>query len=119
MHFITLVSSSSGPQRGIDPNVDDPTQCHVGIFRPFVRLSLIALQSHSEVPQKDEDWPSLETILSFQSRVRQRVQKLYDAFESGDVPLTRKIARVLFMTHEHEGFHAEVFLMLPSRYDSN
>lgn len=65
-------------------------------------------QPHSEVPQNDEDWPSLDSILEFQNRVRQRVRNLYDDLESGKIELTRKIGRVLFMVLEHEGFHAEV-----------
>ncbi|KAA1474681.1 DUF323 domain-containing protein [Dentipellis sp. KUC8613] len=83
-------------ERGIDPIVDDPTQCH----------------PHSEVPEKDEDWPSLPSILEFQSRVRQRLRNLYDDLESGKRQLTRKIARVLFITLEHEGFHAETLLYM-------
>ncbi|KIJ62537.1 hypothetical protein HYDPIDRAFT_41690 [Hydnomerulius pinastri MD-312] len=79
-------------ERGIDPNVDDPTQCH----------------AHSEVPQNDEDWPSLSSILSFRTRVRERVAKLYTDISTDKIHLTRKIARVLFMTFEHEGMHAEV-----------
>ncbi|OSX56507.1 hypothetical protein POSPLADRAFT_1186655 [Postia placenta MAD-698-R-SB12] len=83
-------------ERGIDPIVDDPTQCH----------------PHSEVPQRDEDWPSMHNILTFQYRVRQRIFKLYDDIDSGAVTLTRKIARVLFMTLEHEAFHAETLLYM-------
>ncbi|PIL22429.1 hypothetical protein GSI_15117 [Ganoderma sinense ZZ0214-1] len=83
-------------ERGIDPNVDDPTQCH----------------PHSEVPQKDEDWPSLSSILQFQSRVRERVMNLYRDIDSGKVQLTRKIARVLQMTLEHEAFHVETLLYM-------
>ncbi|THH16530.1 hypothetical protein EW146_g4127 [Bondarzewia mesenterica] len=83
-------------ERGIDPIVDDPTQCH----------------PHSEVPTKDEDWPSLSSILDFQSRVRDRLQNLYTDLESGKRTLTRKIARVLFMTLEHEGFHVETLLYM-------
>ncbi|KDQ62677.1 hypothetical protein JAAARDRAFT_121841 [Jaapia argillacea MUCL 33604] len=83
-------------ERGIDPNVDDPTQCH----------------SHSEVPKSDEDWPSLASILDFQSRVRARVMKLYADVDAGRVVMTRKIARVLFMTLEHEGFHIETLLYM-------
>ncbi|KAH9829636.1 uncharacterized protein C8Q71DRAFT_789256 [Rhodofomes roseus] len=83
-------------ERGIDPNVDDPTQCH----------------SHSEVPTCDEDWPSVADILEFQSKVRKRIMKLYDDVESGSVILTRKMARVLFMTLEHEAFHAETLLYM-------
>ncbi|KZT11762.1 DUF323 domain-containing protein [Laetiporus sulphureus 93-53] len=83
-------------ERGIDPNVDDPTQCH----------------PHSEVPQRDEEWPSLPSILSYQYSVRERVRKLYRDIEAGTVKLTRKIARVLFMTLEHEAFHAETLLYM-------
>ncbi|KAI0683454.1 hypothetical protein BC835DRAFT_1423256 [Cytidiella melzeri] len=83
-------------ERGIDPNVDDPTQCH----------------SHSEVPQKDEDWPSMGSIMAFQGRVRERLYKLYNDIDSGKVTLTRKVARVLFMTLEHEAFHAETLLYM-------
>ncbi|KAJ3558000.1 hypothetical protein NM688_g1170 [Phlebia brevispora] len=79
-------------ERGIDPIVDDPTQCH----------------PHSEVPQTEEDWPTLSNILAFQARVRERVLRLYDDLETGKLVLSRKIARVLFMTLEHEAFHAEV-----------
>ena len=50
----------------------------------------------------------LSSIMEFQSRVRQRVLKLYEDTSSGAIPLTRKVARVLFMTLEHEAFHAEV-----------
>ncbi|KAJ3731182.1 DUF323 domain-containing protein [Lentinula guzmanii] len=83
-------------ERGIDPNVNDPSQCH----------------PHSEVPQKDEDWPSLNSILQFRSRVRARLLQLYDDFGSGKLTLTRKMGRVLFMTFEHEAFHAETLLYM-------
>ncbi|KAG0703747.1 hypothetical protein DFH29DRAFT_1040649 [Suillus ampliporus] len=83
-------------ERGIDPNVDDPTQCH----------------SHSIVPTKDEDWPSLHSILTFRNRVRERVRKLYSDIAEGKISLTRKVARVLFMTFEHEGFHLETLLYM-------
>ncbi|KAI9508419.1 DUF323 domain-containing protein [Russula earlei] len=83
-------------ERGIDPNVDDPTQCH----------------PHSEVPQKDGDWPSHSSILDFQERVRARLSNLYAELESGHRQLTRRVARVLFMTHEHEAFHTETLLYM-------
>ena len=60
------------------------------------------------MPTKDEDWPKLVEILDFQSRVRARLRALYDDIESGKRPLTRRMARVLMLTLEHEGFHAEV-----------
>ncbi|KAJ7145247.1 DUF323 domain-containing protein [Mycena filopes] len=83
-------------ERGIDPDVDDPTVCH----------------PHSEVPQKDEDWPSLMSILQFQSRVRARVLKLYEDVDAGTKSMTRKVGRVLFMTFEHEALHAETLLYM-------
>ncbi|KAG8771688.1 hypothetical protein FRC12_003469 [Ceratobasidium sp. 428] len=83
-------------ERGIDPHVDDPTSIH----------------PHSEVPVNDEDWPSLHEILAFRDRVRARVLRLYDAFESGEKTTTRKAGRVLWMTLEHETSHAETLLYM-------
>ncbi|KAF9242656.1 hypothetical protein BU15DRAFT_86836 [Melanogaster broomeanus] len=83
-------------KRGIDPNVDDPTKCH----------------THSEVPKDHEDWPSLSSILSFAARVRMRVLKLYTDISTGKIQLTRRVARVLFMSLEHEGLHAETLLYM-------
>lgn len=83
-------------ERGIDPHVDDPTHCH----------------NHSEVPEKDEDWPTLTSILAFRDRVRQRLINVYDELESGKRTLTRNLARTLVMTLEHEGFHVETLLYM-------
>ncbi|TDL22187.1 DUF323 domain-containing protein [Rickenella mellea] len=83
-------------ERGIDPHVDDPTKCH----------------PHSEVPQREEDWPTLEQILDFRDRVRVRLAKLYNEIASGQRQMTRKIGRVLFMTLEHEGWHIETLLYM-------
>ncbi|KAF5379118.1 hypothetical protein D9615_005872 [Tricholomella constricta] len=83
-------------ERGIDPHVDDPDHCH----------------NHSEVPEKDEDWPTLDTIIAFRNRVRARLAQLYDDLQSGKRSLTRNIARTLVMTHEHEGFHIETLLYM-------
>ena len=100
-------------KRGIDPNVEDPTQCHVcrhSLPRPL--LINIHFQPHSEVPQKDEDWPSLTSILQFQARVRTRLLKLYEDIDTGRKTMTRKIGRVLFMTFEHEALHSETLLYM-------
>ncbi|KAJ3569595.1 hypothetical protein NP233_g4946 [Leucocoprinus birnbaumii] len=83
-------------ERGIDPHVDDPDHCH----------------NHSEVPEKDEDWPTIETIVAFRDGVRQRLRNLYHDLESGKRELTRNIARTLVMTHEHEGWHIETLLYM-------
>ncbi|TFK74566.1 hypothetical protein BDN72DRAFT_853905 [Pluteus cervinus] len=83
-------------ERGIDPHVDDPDHCH----------------NHSEVPEKDEDWPSLEAIMGFRNRVRGRLAQLYVGLHQGQRALTRNIARTLVMTLEHEGFHVETLLYM-------
>lgn len=64
------------------------------------------------MPEKDEDWPTLESILAFRDRVRARLQSVYARLSSGDLASakipTRKAQRVLWMTFEHEAFHIEV-----------
>jgi hypothetical protein len=77
-------------------------------LRYFVVSRMVFFQAHSKVPQKEEDWPSLSSIISFQARVRERIVKLYEDISAGKIQLTRKVARVLFMALEHEGLHAEV-----------
>jgi formylglycine-generating enzyme required for sulfatase activity len=83
-------------ERGIDPHVDDPDHCH----------------NHSVVPEKDEDWPSLETIMVFRDRVRARLTSVYSQLASGEMKMTNRLARTLVMTHEHEGFHVETLLYM-------
>lgn len=61
---------------------------------------------------KEEDWPTLTSILAFQDKVRRRVLELYNDIASNKVPLTCKVARVLFMTLEHEAMHAETLLYM-------
>ena len=69
-------------ERGIDPSVDDPTQIH----------------AHSAVPEQDCDWPSLSEILAFRDRVRQRLLSVYDDVATGKRDLTRRLARILFVS---------------------
>ncbi|KIK98122.1 hypothetical protein PAXRUDRAFT_134897 [Paxillus rubicundulus Ve08.2h10] len=83
-------------ERGIDPHVDDPEHCH----------------RHSEVPEKDDDWPTLASILGFRDRVRARLLQLYKDLQSGTRTPNRHIARMLAMTHEHEGWHVETLLYM-------
>jgi len=45
-------------ERGIDPDVDNPTKCH----------------DHSELP---ESWPTLEDILDYREKVKKRIIALY------------------------------------------
>ena len=76
-------------ERGIDPNVDNPEQCH----------------AHSEVPDK---WPSLDEILAYQRRVRNRVKCMYDSNASADA----RIGRTLWLGYEHECMHLETLLYM-------
>ncbi|EEB98459.1 hypothetical protein MPER_02026, partial [Moniliophthora perniciosa FA553] len=92
----SLKTSKDIFERGIDPNVDDPTQCH----------------PHSEVPQKSEEWPSVTSILQFSTRVRARLLKLYQDFDTGTKELTRRVGPGLWMTYEHEAMHAETLLYM-------
>jgi hypothetical protein len=54
------------------------------------------------VLEKEEDWHSNATIVDFKKRVNTRLSNLYAELESGSPQRTRKVARVLFMTLEHE-----------------
>ncbi|KAL1663454.1 hypothetical protein GGF50DRAFT_116039 [Schizophyllum commune] len=83
-------------ERGIDPDVDDPTQCH----------------SHSQVPERPEDWPALQQVLDFEKRVRQRLTTIYEGVVARRIPLTARLARVLMITYEHEAMHAETLLYM-------
>ncbi|KAF9184876.1 hypothetical protein BGZ50_003413 [Haplosporangium sp. Z 11] len=78
-------------ERGIDPDVDDPTKCH----------------SHSEVP---ETWPEVESIIEFRDRVRERLFRVLE--DPITYPMTRRLARVLFMAFEHEAMHLETLIYM-------
>ncbi|KAI0655264.1 C-type lectin protein [Cubamyces menziesii] len=91
-HYLTTF------ERGIDPIVDDPEgACH----------------SHSEVPERDEDWPTLQEVLAYRDEVREKViKRIYDEMVRGERPLTRRMARTLMMVLEHDGFHIETLLYM-------
>ncbi|KAF2024560.1 hypothetical protein EK21DRAFT_104582 [Setomelanomma holmii] len=77
-------------ERGIDPDVEDPTKCH----------------DHSEIP---ESWPPLDQILQHQSTVRDRAEATYT---SGEVESNPRIARALWLGFEHEAMHLETLLYM-------
>ncbi|KAG0241493.1 hypothetical protein B0O80DRAFT_443506 [Mortierella sp. GBAus27b] len=78
-------------ERGIDPDVEDPTQCH----------------AHSVVP---DSWPEIETIVDYRDRVRARLLRVLT--DRGTYPMTRRLARVLFMGFEHEAMHLETLVYM-------
>lgn len=71
-------------ERGIDPDVDNPENCH----------------AHSEIP---ETWPSAEEILAYQERVRYRVRS---AYAEGSAENSRILGRALWIGFEHEGTYS-------------
>ncbi|CAG8601947.1 3506_t:CDS:2, partial [Dentiscutata heterogama] len=79
-------------ERGIDPDMDDPSKCN----------------PHPPVP---DQWPKPSSILEYQNKVRQRLLSVYDTYK--DKPIPRSLGRVLWMTFEHEAMHLEtMFYML-------
>ncbi|KAI8093632.1 uncharacterized protein BX664DRAFT_295507 [Halteromyces radiatus] len=94
-------------ERGIDPDIDDPTQCN----------------PHSQVPSNNQDWPSVESILEYQQRVRLRLRRLLlhwetEGYNHTDDPLAwmipsrQRAARVVWMCFEHEAMHVETLLYM-------
>jgi hypothetical protein len=77
-------------ERGIDPDVDNPEHCH----------------AHSEIP---DEWPQVDDILAYQSRVRARLSGLYD---NGIERIPRNIARAIWVGFEHEVMHMETLLYI-------
>ncbi|KAJ5279181.1 hypothetical protein N7478_004553 [Penicillium angulare] len=77
-------------ERGIDPDVEDPDQCH----------------AHSEVP---DEWPPLDEILDYQERVRNRARSI---IRNGLASKDRLIGEALWIGFEHEAMHLETFLYM-------
>jgi L-histidine Nalpha-methyltransferase / hercynylcysteine S-oxide synthase len=75
-------------ERGIDPDMEDPTQCH----------------PHSEVP---DSWPTLPELLEFRNRVRERLTSLYDGRQ-----LAQNAKRAIWLGFEHEVMHLETLLYM-------
>ena len=76
-------------ERGIDPDVDNPEQCH----------------AHSEIP---DEWPPLSDILAYQRRVRERIRSLYGKGAEHDP----KAGRSIWLGYEHESHHLETLLYM-------
>jgi L-histidine Nalpha-methyltransferase / hercynylcysteine S-oxide synthase len=77
-------------ERGIDPDVDNPELCH----------------DHSEIP---DTYPSVEEIVGYQRRVRDRVKALFDPGDANGIPAVRK---ALWISFEHEAMHLETLLYM-------
>ena len=77
-------------ERGIDPDVDDPSKCN----------------SHSEIPN---EWPSIDELQKYQEEVQTRMNKIY---ADGVSNLSRQVARSLWLSFEHSAIHLETFLYM-------
>lgn len=77
-------------ERGIDPDVEDPEQCH----------------KHSEIP---DQWPELSEILDYQERVRNRARSI---LQEGYADQDRTVGEALWIGFEHEAMHLETFLYM-------
>ena len=83
--------------RGIDPDVDDPAQCH----------------DHPEVPDL---WPAVEDVLAYRDRVREALRTSVDAVAArADTHLMARDGRVFSMVIEHELMHQETLLYMLQR----
>lgn len=83
-------------ERGIDPDMDDPSICN----------------PHSEVPVSPEDWPKVEEIIEYSRRVRDRLRALMQDCATGKRNMTKRIGRIIWMTFEHEAMHLETLLYM-------
>ncbi|KAL3477005.1 hypothetical protein BJX99DRAFT_133996 [Aspergillus californicus] len=77
-------------ERGIDPDVDDPEQCH----------------SHSEIP---DQWPQRSDILDYSERVRNRLRSV---LKMPKLTQNKTLAEALWIGFEHEAMHLETFLYM-------
>lgn len=77
-------------ERGVDPDVDNPEQCH----------------THSEIP---DEWPALGEILDYQENVRSRVQGLLKTEKLSE---NRILSEAFWIGFEHEVMHIETFLYM-------
>jgi formylglycine-generating enzyme required for sulfatase activity len=77
-------------ERGIDPDVEDPEQCH----------------SHSEIP---DEWPQLDEILDYSVKVRNRARSI---LKEGSASQDRTLGEALWIGFEHEAMHLETFLYM-------
>ncbi|KAL1843374.1 hypothetical protein VTJ49DRAFT_1961 [Mycothermus thermophilus] len=82
-------------ERGIDPDVDNPELCH----------------AHSEIP---DEWPPVDEIREYQTRVRKRLRGLYD---EGIDAIPRHVGRAIWVGFEHEAMHLETLLYMMLQSD--
>lgn len=91
-------------ERGIDPDMDDPKRCN----------------PHSSVPNDENGWPSVKSILQYQQLVRNRLKHLLMSWETENsaisaenfTPSRQSACHVIWMCFEHEAMHLETILYM-------
>jgi gamma-glutamyl hercynylcysteine S-oxide synthase len=87
--------------RGIDPDVDDPSHCH----------------AHPEVPER---WPALDEVIAYRDHVRNTVLTSLDEVAThASTNLMARHDRVLSMVIEHELMHQETLLYIVQQLGSD
>jgi L-histidine Nalpha-methyltransferase / hercynylcysteine S-oxide synthase len=74
-------------ERGIDPSIEDPSQCH----------------AHSKVPN---EWPAFEEIMVYKKKVHERIRGLVQK------DVSKRLQRVLDICYEHEAMHIETLFYM-------
>ncbi|KAJ1642148.1 hypothetical protein LPJ64_005974 [Coemansia asiatica] len=86
-------------ERGIDPNILDPSKCH----------------SHSTPPS---EWPEINDILAYRDRVRARIVDWLTVHEKqSERNTSADAARHVWMSFEHEAMHIETMLYMVLQMD--
>jgi iron(II)-dependent oxidoreductase len=89
-------------ERGIDPDVMDPTKIH----------------SHSECPKQNSDWPAYEEVKDYVQQCHEKILEAFDQTKnSTDNKWTAKL-RVYHLGMEHEMMHQETLLYMYQQLDS-
>ncbi|KAG5462461.1 MAG: C-type lectin protein [Olpidium bornovanus] len=81
--------------RGVDPDVEDPSVCH----------------DHSRVPSR---WPSASDVDAFWIKVQERVREILHKTEW---KADKRLARVLWMCFEHQAMHLETILHMIVQFE--
>ncbi|ORZ35066.1 hypothetical protein BCR44DRAFT_124925 [Catenaria anguillulae PL171] len=93
-------------ERGMDPDLDDPTQCH----------------THSEVP---DTWPAMADICAYRDKVRARIRAVTAQLGSrSDGAATAKddngeARKVLCMVFEHDLMHLETLMYMIAQFPTH
>jgi formylglycine-generating enzyme required for sulfatase activity len=87
-------------ERGMDPDADDPTQCHW----------------HSQVPEVADDWPPVSQVAAYRDYIRQdlchRLQRWFEASSDQRQLAASHCHTLIMVIAEHEWMHTETLLYM-------